>query len=284
MSDAGTLGDAVAAAARRLSAAGIGNATREARHLAAAAVGRPAASVFAHPEWPISDADLDRLHRLTARRVDREPLAYVLGVKEFWSLPLSVTPATLTPRPETETLVEAALALSPAGPRPARLLDLGTGSGCLLLAVLGERPAAFGVGVDRSAAAARVARANAATLGLADRAAFVVGDWLTPIGGRFDLVVANPPYVADAEIDRLEPEIARHEPRLALAGGADGLDAYRVILPELSRILTRSGVAIFEVGAGQASAVADLARAARLQLVETRCDLAGIVRCVAVAR
>ena len=284
MRDAGSLGEAIAAAARRLSAAGIGNATREALHIAAAAVGRPAASVFAHPEWPINDAELERLQRLTARRVDREPLAYVLGIKEFWSLPFAVTPATLTPRPETETLVEAALALSPAGRGPARLLDLGTGSGCLLLAVLGERPAAHGVGVDRSEAAVRVARANAATIGLADRAAFVVGDWLSPIGGRFDLVVANPPYVADAEIDRLEPEVARHEPRLALAGGADGLDAYRRILPEISRVLTRSGVAILEVGAGQVSAVADLARAARLQLVETRCDLAGIVRSVAVAR
>ncbi len=284
MSDAETLGDAVAAAARRLAAAGIADARREARHLAAAAVGRPAASVFAHPEWPISAADRQQLQRLTARRLDREPLAYVLGVKEFWSLPLAVTPATLTPRPETETLVAAALDRLPADGRPVRLLDLGTGSGCLLLAVLAERPAAFGIGVDRSAAAVHVARANADSLGLTDRAAFVVGDWLTPIGGRVDLVVANPPYVADADIDGLAPEIARHEPRLALAGGLDGLDAYRAILPAIHRILTLSGVAIFEVGDGQAAAVAELARAARLQLVETRRDLAGMVRSVTVAR
>ncbi|MGH6718283.1 MAG: peptide chain release factor N(5)-glutamine methyltransferase, partial [Alphaproteobacteria bacterium] len=214
------------------------------------------------------------------------PVAYVVGEREFWSLALTVTAATLTPRPETETLVEAVLRRVGGRERPLAVLDLGTGSGSLLLALLAELPAARGIGVDRSEAAVRVALGNAARLGIADRAAFVVGDWTRSIGGVFDVVVANPPYVANGDLDALAPEISRYEPRLALDGGADGLDAFRAIVPALADLVAEDGLAALEVGAGQVPAVqAMLARALPWEAaVETVDDLAGVTRCVLLKR
>lgn len=203
--------------------------------------------------------DPDAYAALIDRRVAGEPLAYITGTREFWSLPLRVTPAVLIPRPDSETLIDAALQLR-AGRPPSRILDLGTGSGALLLAALSEWPGAYGIGIDRSEAALAVARANAAALGLMGRADFIVGDWAGALSGPFDLVLANPPYVADAE--PLDLSVRDHEPASALFAGPEGLDCYRAILPDLGRILAPSGAAILEIGHRQADTVSELARIA----------------------
>jgi release factor glutamine methyltransferase len=220
---------------------------------------------------------------LLARRCAREPLALILGRREFWSLDFAVSADTLIPRPESETLVESALAAFPDRDKPRAILDLGTGTGCLLLAALHEFPRAFGVGVDRSAAAAGLAARNAAALGLAGRAAFLCADWDTPLAGRFDLVLCNPPYIPTSDIDGLMPEVARYEPRSALDGGTDGLNGYRRVFTSLSCRLTEGGVAILELGQGQAESVAGLAQAAGLA-AEARADLLGITRALVLRR
>ena len=213
---------------------------------------------------------------LVERRMADEPVAYILGHREFWSLDFKVTSDTLIPRPDSETLVEAALAA--AGPAP-KILDLGTGSGCLLLSLLHERPGGWGVGVDRSAGAAAVAQGNAQRLGLADRAAFVVGDWASAIGGRFDLILCNPPYVGTSET--LDREVAAYEPSSALFAGADGLDDYRRIIPILRAILTPDGSAHLEIGHAQADLVSEIAAAEGFAPVLHR-DLAGRPRCLSL--
>jgi release factor glutamine methyltransferase len=219
---------------------------------------------------------------LVARRAAREPLAYITGTREFWSLPFQVSPAVLIPRAETETLIEAALAHVADHGQVRRVLDLGTGSGALLCAALAAFPAAAGIGIDRSVAAAMLARDNAVALGLGARARFVVGDWTAPLAGRFDLVLCNPPYVTETEVDGLAPEL-RHEPRTALAAGPDGLAAYRALLPGLVACLAPRGCAVVELGAGQARAVAALAAASGLRAASPLADLAGIPRALVLA-
>jgi len=231
------------------------------------------------------DAPVDRapFEAVVARRAAREPLALITGEREFWSLRFAVSPATLVPRPESETLIEAALAALPRRGRVRRVLDIGTGTGCLLLAALGEFPAAFGVGLDRDPAAAALARRNAASLGLAGRAGFLVGDWTASVTGLFELVLCNPPYIASGEIAGLMPEVARYEPVLALDGGVDGLAAYRAVMASLPGLLAPEGVGVLELGHGQASPVSELARAAGLRAVP-RSDLASIARALVVRR
>jgi release factor glutamine methyltransferase len=276
-----TVGDAQVAARTALGAAGIGSAALEARLLLAAAIGCAPDDLFgAARERDLAPEAARRLESLLQRRLAREPVAYILGRKEFWSLPLRVSPATLVPRPESETLIEAALAAVSDRTRPLTILDCGTGSGCLLLALLSELPRAWGVGIDRSAAALAVAADNARTLGVSARTGFVCGDWAAGIAGRFDLIVANPPYVPDAEIPRLAPEVAQFEPRGALAAGPDGLGAYRALLPHLSRLLTAEGVAFVEVGDGQAEAVTRIGESCRLHAAAAWPDLQGIARCL----
>jgi release factor glutamine methyltransferase len=228
-------------------------------------------------------AQTDRLAPLLDRRVAHEPLALILGHREFWSLEFRVSGDTLIPRPESETLIEAALAAFAHRPAPDRVLDLGTGTGCLLLACLSEFPTAFGIGVDRSAAAVTLAARNAADLGMARQAAFVCADWAVPLRGRFDLVLSNPPYIATCDLVGLMPEVARYEPRSALDGGPDGLAAYQSLLPELPRLLNPEGVAILELGAGQARTVTELAGCAGLAS-ELRQDLAGLPRVIVLRR
>jgi release factor glutamine methyltransferase len=278
-----TIGGAVDCVRSSLSAAGIAVPRLEARLLVGHVLGGGVEAVVGDPQRPLTGDQQSRLDALTERRVWREPLAYILGNREFWSLPIRVTADTLVPRPETETLVEAVLAWVEehrGGEAEMRILDLGTGSGCLLLALLSELPHAWGVGVDLSAAALAVARDNAEALGLARRACFAVGDWGGGLGGGFDLVVANPPYVSDAELATLAPEIVRFEPRLALAGGADGLAAYRAIAPQLRRLLVPGGAAFLEVGAGQATRVSAMLAGHGLQGVDFKTDLAGVGRCL----
>jgi release factor glutamine methyltransferase len=232
---------------------------------------------------PARPARMERLVSLLDRRVAREPLALILGHREFWSLDFAVSRDTLIPRPESETLIEAALAAFAHRAPPAMVLDLGTGTGCLLLAALTEFPAAFGIGVDCSAAAAALAARNAAGLGFTDRVALVCADWASALDGGFDLILSNPPYIATCALAGLMPEIARHEPRAALDGGPDGFAAYRHLIPEISRLLNPSGVAVMELGMGQAGALAELAREAGLAS-ELRCDLAGIPRAIVLQR
>jgi release factor glutamine methyltransferase len=275
-------GDAVAAVAKRLAAAGITESRREARLVVALALGVEPGVVLGYPERPLDATAQARLVALTTRRAAREPYARLAGRRQFWSLDLAISPDTLDPRPDSETLVEAALALLPDRAARLRLVDFGTGSGCLLLALLSELPHAVGIGIDILPGAAMAARRNAAALGLRDRALFVVGDWGETISGRADVIVANPPYIPRAEIDALAPEVARYEPRSALDGGADGLAAYRELAPTTRRLLSADGIALFEVGAGQHTAVARLLGDSGLALQSVKCDLSGVARCVVV--
>jgi release factor glutamine methyltransferase len=212
-------------------------------------------------------------------------MAYVLGEREFWGLPFKVSPAVLVPRPDSETLIEAALALMPERDRPWCILDLGLGSGCLLLTLLHEYPAASGVGLELSEEALAVARDNAQALGVAARARLVEGDWRQPdwherLGGPFDLVVSNPPYIEAAAIDRLMPEVARFEPRLALDGGPDGLVVYRIIAAAAAALMVPGGRLLVEAGEGQAVDISRIFAAAGLTVEAPWKDLSGIDRVV----
>lgn len=243
----------------------------EARLLAAHALGTTPAGLLRNRAAPVDPAPLEPLLR---RRIAHEPLALIVGHREFWSLDFAVSPVTLIPRPESETLIEAALAAFSDRPSPRLILDLGTGTGCLLLAALSEFPAAFGVGVDRSAAAAALAAHNAATLGLADRAVFICGDWAGALAAKFDLVLCNPPYIPTSEIPLLMPEVARYEPRAALDGGSDGFAAFRRLIQMLPDLMAPTGIAVLEFGPGQLDTIAGLGRTAGMT-VAARHDLAG---------
>ena len=273
-----TVGAALAAATARLRVAGIENARRDAQVLLGHALGLPREAVLGYPERPLSARDAEQFAALLERRSRREPVSRIVGCREFWSLPFRVTGAVLDPRPDSETLIAAVLDRLADRSAPLRLLDLGTGSGCLLLALLHELPAASGLGIDISRAALAVAEANAARLGLAARAAFQLADWTGGVSGPFDLVVANPPYIAEGDMAALAPEVACYEPRLALAGGADGLAAYRVLAPQVAAVLRPGGLAALEVGAGQDAAVAALMTAAGLIADGVRRDLGGVAR------
>ena len=225
--------------------------------------------------------EVNMISALAARRLRHEPVARILGRKEFWSLELQVTPAVLVPRPETETLIESALeAVTAQGLRleKLRVLDIGTGSGALLLAALKELPNAIGTGTDISADALEVARANAERLQLAARCTFVACDIAIGVAGPFDLILSNPPYIASGDIASLMPEVRDYDPILALDGGNDGLDFYRAIAADALRLLAPGGRLIIELGAGQEAAVSALFTKAGLAVDQARKDLAGIPR------
>jgi release factor glutamine methyltransferase len=268
-----------------LTAAGIDNVRFEARLLLAKATGHSVEELIARGPEPAPAEVIATLRSLTARRVQREPMAYILGEREFWGLPFKVTPAVLVPRPESETLIEAALSLLADRRRAWRLLDLGLGSGCLLLTLLRELPQATGVGLEVSAAALEVGQANAEALGVASRAVLLQGDWRKVgwsegLGGPFDLIVSNPPYIRTEALPRLMPEVSRYEPRPALDGGPDGLDAYRTIGAGACNLLTSGGHLLVEVGQGQASDVVGIFASLGLSPGIPWKDLAGIERVV----
>ena len=262
------------AAALRAAAARIPRLDAEV--LLAHLLGVPRLTLLLHPSRVV---DASAYAALVDRRAAGEPVAYITGRREFWSLDLRVTPDVLIPRPDSETLIEAALDHF-AARAPASVLDLGTGSGALLLAALGEWPAAIGVGIDVSPAALRIAADNAARSGLSDRASFFVGDW-TGTGNAFDLVLCNPPYIAEGT--SLPCDVAEWEPHMALFAGPDGLDAYRAIAPLLVPQLSPGGVACIEIGHDQRDTAAALFRTAGFT-VAVRPDLAGLPRCVVVTR
>jgi release factor glutamine methyltransferase len=279
-----TLVSAWTSAKRRLESAGVDSPVIDARLLVEAAAGATRADIISDPHRPLSDDQAAELERLIARRERREPVSQILGVKGFWKIMLRVNGQVLTPRPETETILDVVLADFPPSSR-FRLLDLGVGSGALLLAILAERPGAVGLGVDLSETALAVARDNAAHLGLESRAAFLRGDWTAGLAADgFDLVVSNPPYVASGDIPALAPEIRDHEPLLALDGGADGLDAYRRLAREIPRVLRPGGRFAVEIGFDQGAAVAAMFEAAGADEVRVVRDLGDRERVVAGAK
>jgi len=279
-----TVGGLLCQAGQRLRAAAIESPRLEARLLLAHALGCRTDDLLRDPHAAVPAAPASRFAALLGSRLEHTPVAYLTGEREFWSLPFLVSPATLIPRPDSETLIEAALAAFPERGVVRRVLDLGTGTGCLLLAALSEFPDACGVGTDRIPDAAALAACNAARLGLSDRAAFVVADWAAPLAGRFDLILCNPPYIATAEVAGLMPDVADHEPVSALDGGADGLGAYRSVLGTLPGVLAPEGRAVLELGAGQCEAVAALAIAHGLVVTARRADTGGIERALTVGR
>ena len=273
-----TVGAFLCQAGQVLRAAAIESPRLEARLLLAHALCTTQEALLREPRAEVPEAAAARFRAALAARLDATPVAHILGHQGFWTLDLAVSPATLIPRADSEALVEAALEAFPDPAAQLRVLDLGTGTGCLLLAVLAERPRAFGVGVDLVPAAAALAAANAARNGLGDRAAFLAGDWAGALAGRFDLVLSNPPYIESDAIPGLMPEVARHEPASALDGGADGLDAYRRLAALLPGLLAPGGAAVLELGFGQRQPVEGLARAAGLAPVGCRQDLGGVER------
>ncbi len=271
--------EALARATRRLADAGVETARLDARLLLASVDGMSASAVLLDPQRVLGAEVEAAFGRLVDRRARREPVSRILGRREFWSLDFAISLATLDPRPDSETLVEAALGQFAPEPR-RRVLDLGTGTGCLILAVLSERPSWVGLGIDIAEEAVAVARANARTLSLSERVHFQTGDWDKGLVGSFDLILSNPPYIPSNEIAGLSPEVASFDPLRALDGGIDGLDAYRALAPALLRLLAPHGRAIIELGKGQVAAIADIMEEAGLQAIERRRDLAGVERCL----
>lgn len=284
MSEPAKIGALVRSGTETLSAAGVPDARRDVRLLLTSVLDRSPASLIGADRESVSEEEVAAFERLVARRASREPVSRILGTREFWSLPFIVTPAVLDPRPDSETLIEQALAAFPDKTAPLRVLDLGVGSGCLLLAFLSERPNATGIGVDRDEGAAEVARANAQALELAGRATVVVGNWADGLQEKFDVVFSNPPYIPSKDIERLEPEVREYDPLGALSGGEDGLAAYRALAECLPRLLARDGRAFIELGVGQVDSVRELMVEAGLSRPDVAADLSGIERCLVVRR
>ncbi len=280
-------GQTVDTARRRLTArfraADVDSAELDARLLVGAALNLDLTGIITAASRKLTPDESNRLEAFAARRVNGEPVARILGQKEFWGLPLKLSTATLVPRPDTETVVELALEIIRAAPpRALRIADLGAGTGAMLLALLHELPAALGVGTDISLEALRIARRNAADLGLASRAAFVACNYAAALAGPFDLIVSNPPYIRSADIAGLSPEVRDHDPRTALDGGVDGLDAYRALVPQAADRLTPGGALVVEGGKGQSGPIEALMTAAGLSVQDpVKTDLSGIFRAIA---
>jgi release factor glutamine methyltransferase len=272
-----TVAEARRALADAFRNAGIESADIDARLLVGHVLGLSHVDLAIEAGSPVSNGAAEGIDMLAARRLAREPIARIVGFKEFWGLSLNLNDATLVPRPETETVVETALDM--IGPRDGafRIADLGTGSGAILLALLGELPNATGIGTDISDEALAAARDNAGGLGLTSRAEFVLSDFGAALTGRFDLIVSNPPYIPSGDIATLAPEV-RRDPRRALDGGVDGLDAYRTIAGQAAGLLNPGGTLVVELGIGQQPAVTALFHAAGLAPQPARFDLAGIPR------
>lgn len=275
------------ALAAQLKAAQLDEAELDARILLGAAVGLDLTGLIAQATRLLTATEASRLAQHAERRISGEPVARILGVREFWGLPLRLSEATLVPRPDTETVVELALEIcrERKTSRPPRIADIGTGSGAILLALLHEIPGAFGVGTDLSLTALNTAKGNAAALGLADRSAFVACSYAAALRGPFDLIVSNPPYIPSGEIPKLSVEVREHDPHLALDGGNDGYDAYRALIPQAAERLASGGALIVEAGQGQARDIEALMAAAALTADRpAKADLAGIPRAVSARK
>lgn len=273
-----TLGEVLQQAVLHLRGCGFDCPELDVRLLCEAATGWDRTQQFLRKDeaWP--DTSLLIFQHLIQRRAAREPVGRILGQREFWGLPFLLSPATLEPRPDSETLIEAALDAQPDRIAVRKILDLGTGTGCLLAALLMEYPEAEGIAVDQSAEAAATARQNFERLGLGERSHVLVGNWAEGLSGQFDLIISNPPYIGLDEV--LAPEVSRHDPATALFAGHDGLSAYREILPGLTTLLNKGGFVVLEVGVKQSALIIALGHEAGLTHIVTRPDLNGIPRAV----
>lgn len=273
--NADSVGGVLRSARERLRTAGIDTAGLDARLLAGEVLGLSATELIVADDWPVTRADALRLEAMIARRLAGEPVGRILGRRGFFGLELELSPATLEPRPDTETVVEAALDRVADRGRPIRIVDVGTGSGAIFLAILSALPNAVGLGTDLSPEAAATAARNAMRLGFADRSRVCVCDLASAVAGPVDLFVSNPPYIPSGDIKGLEPAVRDHDPRLALDGGPDGLDAYRRLVAEAARLVAPSGALVLELGVDQARSVADLCRAGGFSVSDVRRDLGG---------
>ena len=269
----------------RLKAAGADNPTLDVRILMAHALDLDRAQLLVRSDQMLNDVEQAKITTLITRRANREPVSRILGQREFRSLRFGVNEATLVPRPDSETLIEATLKLLSSLEDDAELhvLDLGTGTGCLLLSLLHEFQNATGLGIDKVPRAVEQALDNAEHLGLSSRATFKTGNWADGIDEKFDIVISNPPYIAHAEIAKLMPEVREHDPHLALDGGDDGLSVYRLLIPQLPRLLKPQGLAVFEIGEGQDAEVCKLFQKIGFHNILLHQDLAGIQRCITVS-
>ena len=261
----------------------IDTAYLDARLLLCAATGLSELALITQPERKLSLYEAKSLSEMVLRRMASEPVSQILGYKEFWSLKFEVTSDVLTPRPDSETVIEAIMKHIKKPTDPLRVLDLGTGSGCLLLALLSECPNAEGVGVDIEKSAALLAQRNAERLSLNHRSAFVVSDWGESVDSKFDIIISNPPYISTSQVNNLSPEVALYEPRCALDGGLDGLDSYRTLFPFTKSALVSGGLAFFEISYDQQEVIKTLAKAYGLGFLGFQSDIAGIAR-VAILR
>lgn len=279
-----TRAQALRALRKALGEAGFETAALDARLLLQAATGAAATDLILHPDAPLTPDQAQSLAEFTRRRLAHEPVARIVGEREFWGLPFALSPATLVPRPDTETVVETALGLLPDRQAPLRIADFGTGSGCLLVALLHELPRAVGLGIDISLDALRTARRNAEANGVGERSFFALSHWADAVSGPFDLIVSNPPYIASSVIPTLDAEVREHDPLAALDGGPDGLAPYRILLGEAGRLLKPGGLLAVEIGYDQAEDLRRLAQAHALEILKVAHDLSGNPRCVAMKR
>jgi release factor glutamine methyltransferase len=269
---------------RTLGEAGFETAALDARLLLLAALGISPTDLITCPDTPLSPGQVETLASYSVRRLAHEPVARIVGEREFWGLPFRLSPETLVPRPDTETVVETALSLIPDREAPLRIVDFGTGSGCILVALLHELPRATGLGVDLSFGALVTARTNASDNRVGGRCHFALSRWGDAVSGSFDLIVSNPPYIASGVIPTLDQEVREHDPQLALDGGADGLEPYRVLLGEAERLLAPEGLLAVEIGYDQAESLKSLAAAHGLEILRVAHDLSGNPRCIAMKR
>ncbi|MDD3287629.1 MAG: peptide chain release factor N(5)-glutamine methyltransferase [Alphaproteobacteria bacterium] len=261
-----------------LEKAGVDNPVLDARLLIAYALDCDRLKLLMDVDRTLSDKEILKIETLIARRASHEPVARIFGKREFWGLNFDLNEDTLDPRADSETLIEAILRLTQTP--PSRILDLGTGSGCLLLALLSEYPQATGLGIDLAPGAVQQAKQNAKQLNLSKRAEFKVGDWLENISEKFDIIISNPPYIASTEIPDLMPEVRNHDPLRALDGGTSGLEIYKILIPQIPKFLNPGGMIVMEVGQGQANEVISMMQQAGLTKPSKHKDLAGIERCV----
>jgi release factor glutamine methyltransferase len=270
----GALKEAVAL----MKGAGLDTPVLDARLIVQHALGISWDTLYLKEDQPLTEAERARLESELSRRAGHEPVSRIVGRRHFWTLDLAVSPDTLDPRADTESLIETVVAAIPERNLPLKILDLGTGTGAILLALLAEYPNATGLGIDLSEGALATARINAESHGLGERASFAAGHWTDGVAGPFDVIVSNPPYIDSGDLAGLPPEVREHDPVLALDGGADGLDAYRAIIPAIPALLSPAGLAVLEIGAGQAEAVTRIALERGLTQLGCRTDLGGIER------
>lgn len=261
-----------------MKAAGLDTPVLDARLIVQHALGITWDTLYLKDDQPLTEHERGRLVQELGRRAAHEPVSRIVGRRHFWTLDLAVSPDTLDPRADTESLIETVVAAIPDRTRPLKVLDLGTGTGAILLALLAEYPDATGVGVDISEGALAIAHINADSHGLAARASFARAHWAEGVAGPFDVIVSNPPYIERGDLPGLPPEVREHDPMLALDGGLDGLDAYRALMPVVAALLTADGLAVLEIGMGQADSVTAIAQRCGLKPAGRKADLGGIER------